>query len=188
MVFAGSLDLKSEIWIMDFSSFLSVNDLIWYLGTHPPILFIIIGILFVISACMGKEGNGVLLFIYLSGIIYITVLGRDRIGRQAIMTPFWSYRYFMTELYFRRMILNNIFLFIPLGMILVRIRPRWTTALMPAFISAVIEVLQYITGRGFCELDDIFSNSLGGTIGFAIGIAWIFVVKALRDKADRMFP
>lgn len=170
--------------VMDIFSFLSVNGLVWYLATHPNILFIIIGGLFVISACMGKEGNRKLLFLYIAGIIYVTILSRPGAGRRAIMTPFWSYRYFMTEIYFRRMILNNILLFIPLGMILVRIRPEWTTVLVPVFISAAIELLQYFSGHGFCEFDDIFSNSLGGLIGFAIGTAWLLAVKAFRVAAD----
>lgn len=172
---------------MDIFSFLSVNGLVWYLATHPHILLIIVGGLFAISACMGKEGNRRLLFLYLAGIIYITILSRPGAGRRAIMTPFWSYRYFMTEIYFRRMILNNILLFIPLGMILARIRPEWTTVLIPVFISASIELFQYISGHGFCEFDDLFSNSLGGLIGFVIGIAWTFAVKAFRYIVERLF-
>ena len=171
---------------MNFFSFFNVRGLVWYLATRPALLLIIIGILFVISACMGKEGNKKLLCLYLAGIVYITILSRSGDGKRAIMTPFWSYRYFMTDVYFRRMILNNIFLFIPLGMILVRIRPRWTTALMPVFISAVIELFQYISGHGFCEFDDIFSNSLGGLIGFAVGTAWLLAVKAFRYAADKL--
>ena len=167
---------------MSFFHFFNGSGLIWYMGTHPLVLFIIIGILFVISACLGKEGNRKLLFLYLAGIIYITILSRPGAGRRAIMTPFWSYRYFMTDIYFRRMILNNIYLFIPLGIILARICPKWTTVLLPVFISAAIEIFQYISGHGFCEFDDMFSNSLGGLIGFAIGIAWYFTVKALRHS------
>lgn len=171
---------------MNFFSVFNVRGLVWYLATRPVLLIVIIGILFVISACLGKEGNKKLLFLYLAGIVYITILSRTGAGKRAIMTPFWSYRHFMTDIYFRRMILNNILLFVPLGMILTRIRPRWTTVLIPVFISLVIELLQYISGHGFCEFDDIFSNSLGGVIGFVIGIAWIFTVKALRYIADRL--
>lgn len=172
---------------MNIFSFFSVNDLVWYLVMHPLILLVIIGILFVISVCMGKEGNRQLLIVYLVGIIVITILCRPGAGRRAVMTPFWSYRYFATVVYFRRQILNNIFLFIPLGMILARIRPKGTTLLAPFCISTCVELLQYISGRGLCEFDDMLSNSLGGAIGFAIGIAWIFVVKAFGYIKDSLF-
>lgn len=156
------------------------GSLLWYLATHPSALLAITGSLLIVSAFMGKDGNRKLLYLYLAGIIYITILSRPGTSRRAIITPFWSYRYFMTEIYFRRMILNNIFLFVPLGMILTRIRPRWSTVLMPVLISTAIEISQYILRRGFFEFDDIISNSLGGLIGFLIGIIWILAVKAFR--------
>lgn len=41
-------------------------------------------------------------------------------------------------------------------------------------VSLLIEMLQYVTGLGLCELDDVVSNTLGGFIGVmtAIGLAW----------------
>ncbi|WP_288535663.1 VanZ family protein [uncultured Ruminococcus sp.] len=34
--------------------------------------------------------------------------------------------------------------------------------------SAAIEITQYFTGRGLCEFDDVFNNTLGACIGFII--------------------
>jgi glycopeptide antibiotics resistance protein len=34
--------------------------------------------------------------------------------------------------------------------------------------SAAIEITQYFTGRGLCEFDDVFHNTLGACIGFII--------------------
>ena len=33
------------------------------------------------------------------------------------------------------------------------------------FLSVLVEVIQYITGTGFSELDDFFNNTLGGWLG-----------------------
>ena len=44
-------------------------------------------------------------------------------------------------------------------------------------LSVFVEILQYVTGTGLCEFDDVFNNSLGGLIGF--GLAMLAV---------RMFP
>lgn len=34
--------------------------------------------------------------------------------------------------------------------------------------SVFIEATQYFTGRGLCEFDDVFHNTLGACIGFII--------------------
>ncbi|MFR5118576.1 MAG: VanZ family protein [Ruminococcus sp.] len=38
--------------------------------------------------------------------------------------------------------------------------------LMSLVFSAGIEITQYITGRGLCEFDDVFNNTLGACVGF----------------------
>jgi glycopeptide antibiotics resistance protein len=76
--------------------------------------------------------------------------------------------------YFTREIRNNIFLFIPFGMIISRVRPKWSSILNVLQVSVGIEILQFITGSGVYELDDIFSNMLGGTIGLTLGLLLSF--------------
>ena len=66
--------------------------------------------------------------------------------------------------------MNNIFLFIPLGTILSRLRPKWNTALILVLVSVGIELLQLITARGLLETDDVISNSIGGLIGLTVGL------------------
>ncbi len=65
----------------------------------------------------------------------------------------------------RQDILNNIWLFVPLGAALYdpKHRLRWVWAVL---LSVGIEVLQYFFGIGLCELDDVFSNGLGAMIGY----------------------
>lgn len=72
----------------------------------------------------------------------------------------WRYWYF---------IVGNILLFVPLGVILMHVvrkkhRIAWCVGLC-FFLSVLIEALQYVTGTGLCELDDVMHNTFGGGIG-----------------------
>ena len=55
--------------------------------------------------------------------------------------------------------INNIWLFIPLGTGLYRgFQKKWAL-LIPFIMSVAIETTQYITGLGIAELDDVFGNN-----------------------------
>lgn len=45
-------------------------------------------------------------------------------------------------------------------------------------LSVVIELIQYFTGWGIAELDDLFGNTLGGVIGVWGGVAMGYVQMA----------
>ena len=70
-------------------------------------------------------------------------------------------------------ILNNIWLFVPLGMLLAGLWPGWAVLMIPVLLSAMIEGMQYALGVGLCEIDDVISNSLGGALGMALMRMWI---------------
>ena len=72
-------------------------------------------------------------------------------------------------------ILNNIWLFVPLGTILYRLFPRIYIVFVPILISIAVEVSQYLLGVGLCEVDDVVSNGLGGLIGILVGVVvdWV---------------
>lgn len=64
---------------------------------------------------------------------------------------------------------GNIAMFIPLGVLLpylCGITKFKKVFLMSLAFSAGIEITQYITGRGLCEFDDVFNNTLGACVGF----------------------
>ena len=65
-------------------------------------------------------------------------------------------------------ILNNMMLFLPFGFFLYLIWPHPTTVLISAVFSVLIEGTQLITGLGWCEIDDVLSNSLGGAVGILV--------------------
>lgn len=161
-----------------------IQQLIRYASEHRQLLFGIVGTMVLISLLCSKEQNRRLLFLYAAVIIYMTLLNRKAGGRRFILTLFWSYRRFFEGEYFRSQIINNILLFIPLGTILSRLKPEWSTMRILILISVGIEILQYLSGRGFFETDDIISNSLGGLIGLTVGILWMYAVRLIRRMKD----
>ena len=67
-------------------------------------------------------------------------------------------------------VINNIWLFVPLGTGLYRIFQKKWVLLIPFVFSILIETTQYITGLGIAEFDDVFGNTLGGWIGVVIAL------------------
>lgn len=69
---------------------------------------------------------------------------------------------------------------VPLGLLLPLLfyrakHPYVWTVLIVLGLSVLTEVLQYLTRRGLCELDDLFDNLLGGLIGIGMlaGGGWL---------------
>ena len=62
-------------------------------------------------------------------------------------------------------VINNIWLFIPLGTGLYKWFQKKWVLLIPFVMSVAIETTQYITGLGIAEFDDVFGNAMGGWIG-----------------------
>lgn len=157
-----------------------IREFVRYASGHRQLLFGIVGALVLFSIFCSEKQNRKLLYLYVAVVVYLTILNRKAAGRRFILTPLWSYRRFFEGDYFRSMIINNILLFIPLGTILSRLRPKWSTARILVLISVGIELLQYLSGRGFFETDDIISNSLGGLIGFTAGLLWMYTVRFFK--------
>lgn len=70
--------------------------------------------------------------------------------------------------------INNVWLFVPFGeglYVIFRKKKVWITALL---LSVAIELIQYFTGLGIAELDDLFGNTLGGVIGVGVGVAVLY--------------
>ena len=85
-------------------------------------------------------------------------------------------------------VLLNIALFVPLGfllpLLLSKLFRKWYAALGAGFgVSLLIELSQFFTGRGMCDVDDLFTNTLGAMLGWC---AAMFVL-ALRQK-NRTWP
>jgi glycopeptide antibiotics resistance protein len=65
---------------------------------------------------------------------------------------------------------GNLVAFMPIGLIPPLIPRRrmtaWHVALFCLFVSAIIEVGQYVSGRRVADVDDLILNTLGGLLGY----------------------
>ncbi len=152
------------------------------LNNHPrfAILFAI-GII-ILSALINRKWAIALLILYMCVIIYFTLMFRDNNNTGRTIEPFWYYRKLFTSSTARSDIIKNIWLFVPLGAVLYKLYPRSRILFVPVTISVIIEGVQYAAGIGYCELDDLISNSLGGIIGF---ISCKYITNYIHCKIKR---
>ena len=78
--------------------------------------------------------------------------------------------------------IQNVLFFIPFGFLFPwkKWKPVFMTALMT---SAIIEATQYIFNLGWCELDDVISNTAGALIGFG---CYVIVQKLIYKGESRV--
>ena len=141
------------------------DELIPGLMDHQ-LLVVAAGVLltFLVLILKGRLRTGFLM-IYLFFIAYMTFAFREAGYSRGQFEVFWSYKQFFSSDWMRLEILNNIWLFVPLGAALYAPghRFRWMWAVL---LSILIEFIQFETGTGLCEIDDVISNTLGAIIGF----------------------
>ena len=93
------------------------------------------------------------------------------IGEHLRLELLWSWRKWSVQ---KEQILTNIVIFVPVGA-LVGLIWRWKGLWFAAGLSIVIEVLQVMTGRGLCEIDDVMHNMVGAAVG--VGVVMIMALK-----------
>lgn len=115
-----------------------------------------------------------LLVIYLGIVLYLTLFSREPENHRKLLRPFWEYHemlYGSDRLYSFQQIACNILMLAPLGAFL-KVMFRKRSVLLAGGIgllfSCWIELTQYFTKRGLMELDDVFNNTLGAAIGYAV--------------------
>ena len=145
------------------------------------LVIVVVILLISVSIIVGIRGNWLLLIIYCSVIVYFTLLFRNSDLSKPGFGLLRSYKLFGTNKEIRAEIFRNIWLFIPLGTITYRLFNDQKAIFIPVVISLLIEIIQYITQTGWCELDDVISNGLGGVIGYSIGeLLWNFIVRGKK--------
>lgn len=74
-------------------------------------------------------------------------------------------------------VLLNVALFMPLGFLLpllAKVWRKWYILLITGFgASLIIELVQFFTGRGLFDVDDLFTNTLGAVLGFCVVMIFI---------------
>ena len=208
-----------------------------FLHNQPWLVMAAALVVILISLFFGRRVNICLLIGYLAVIIYMTLLDRSEGSAGARLQLFQSYIRFFSDYTVRKETIDNIWLFIPLGTILYKLRPRLTSSIgsagnvgavgtvgyapnvgavgdasyagavgtagyvgsagrasapqllpiliilfIPLLLSGMIEVIQYLFRIGTFELDDVFSNTLGGAIGVAM--AYVFTAGRCTDTTD----
>lgn len=112
-----------------------------------------------------------LVFIF---IVHLTFLTRSESYGEIDLHLFRSYREAWNTFSTRnwQLVIFNILVFSPLGTLLPlifdKMRKFYYTVGSGFLFSLCIELLQRITHRGLCELDDLFNNTLGVLLGYCL--------------------
>ena len=115
-----------------------------------------------------------LFIFYIEALLWITFFSREPGSRRAIdMTFLYTWGYTAQEHAF---FIENIILFVPFGFMMpciFRMFRKMLVCVMGGFIfSVMIEVVQYITQRGYSQLDDVVTNTAGALAGW---IVWALI-------------
>lgn len=86
-------------------------------------------------------------------------------------------------------VLLNVAMFMPMGFLLPLLGKKfrkWYVTIPAGFgVSLAIELFQLAMGRGICDVDDLFCNTLGAVIGYFIVMT---VLSLLNEKGKRIKP
>lgn len=124
-----------------------------------------------------KRYFAVFITVYTIFLLYMMFFGSGREASDVSyiqMEPFITIQKFFTDTKinnedFLVNIIGNIFVFSPfgwLGLCLKKFNKFIPTSFYFLLIITSVETLQYITGRGIADIDDIFLNTFGMLIGF----------------------
>ena len=105
-------------------------------------------------------------------IVWYTLLKREPRGAERVFMPelFWALRTWVAGGYTVKeeavQYIQNILFFIPYGL-LFPWKDNWKRVFVTALVLSVfIELSQFIFNLGWCEVDDVISNTLGAMIGW----------------------
>ena len=121
-----------------------------------------------------------LFFLYIIAVISVTFIVRETMvlrtpeNRGVILQPFREFETMMNGAHFFwfKQIFLNILLFVPFGILLPMVSMRFKNPIITVttgcILSGLIEIMQYITGRGLTEVDDVITNTIGAAVGVVI--------------------
>ena len=137
-----------------------------------------------------------LLIIVVAIILYGTILSRSpKADYSYNLNLFWSYKaWFHGNISVGDQIIRNILMFIPFGFLfsvciddgVKKVGKVFGLAVLVSFVFSVgIELCQLIFRLGFCELDDVINNTLGGAIGSGVYLLVRKIKAYIFEKRDR---
>ena len=67
-------------------------------------------------------------------------------------------------------VIENVLMFIPFGILFPMLGrvPLYICLPVAVYTSITLEGMQYVTQRGYCQLDDVIANTIGACIGYVI--------------------
>ena len=130
----------------------------------------------------------ILFVIYTIFVVWMTLLKREPRVRARVFEPemLWAFRGWINGAPDGKQesiqYIQNVLFFIPFGFLFPwkKWKPVFVSALMA---SAIIEATQYIFNLGWCELDDVISNTAGALIGFG---CYVIVQKLIYKGESRV--
>ena len=139
-----------------------------------PCMVVVFGCVVCLLMIVLPKGLSVVLTIaYVAFILYETLMFRESGDARTNLVLFSYAGKFLKEQSVRVGVINNIWLFIPLGTGLYRWFQKKWVLLIPFVMSVAIETTQYVTGLGIAEFDDVFGNTMGGWIGVLVAWTWL---------------
>ena len=139
-----------------------------------PFMVVIFGcVICLLILVLPKKMSVLLTAAYIAFILYETLMFREAGDARTNFVLFSYADRFLTEQSVRVGVINNIWLFIPLGTGLYRWFQKKWVLLIPFVMSVAIETTQFITGLGIAEFDDVFGNTMGGWIGVLVAWMWL---------------
>ena len=134
-----------------------------------PCMVVVLGcVVCLLIRILPKKLSVFLTISYVGFILYETLMFRESGDARTNFVLFSYAGKFLKEQSVRVGVINNIWLFIPLGTGLYRWFQKKWVLLIPFVMSVAIEATQYLTGLGIAELDDVFGNTMGGWIGILV--------------------
>lgn len=111
-----------------------------------------------------------LFIIYLTVVLKLAFFSREPGSRNRLdLIPFTTWGDSIKDHAF---FIENIVMFLPFGMLFPLCfywgRKARSCILAGAFFSVCLEILQLVTKRGYCQLDDVLTNIWGTILGFGI--------------------
>ena len=149
-----------------------------------PCMVVVFGcVVCLLMIVLPKSLSVVLTIVYAAFILYETLMFRESGDARTNFVLFSYAGKFLKEQSVRVGVINNIWLFIPLGTGLYRWFQKKWVLLIPFVMSVAIETTQYITGLGIAEFDDVFGNTMGGWIGVLVAWTWLNRKMSLKNRA-----
>lgn len=148
-----------------------------------PCMVVVFGcVVCLLMIALPKSLSVALTIFYVAFILYETLMFRESGNARTNFVLFSYVGKFLQEQSVRVGVINNIWLFIPLGTGLYRWFQKEWMLLIPFVVSVAIETTQYITGLGIAEFDDVFGNTMGGWIGVLVAWTWLNRKMSLKNR------